>query len=193
MLGRRHTPKPEALALTSTLTLNDVPQRPTLTREEVDTLRNAFFWLIETFSAGLYVGGSTSGVEATTPKLSEGGPPNFDDCIWHRRDTKIIAVALNTFKAVAAQAKDDTLAANPTMKPTKLSKAQLGDLHRYLLKCTETIITRNTWDKSTKDDKDKILDETTKKMQGMALEEGMGWTFNKLDVLDVLIKNNFHA
>jgi hypothetical protein len=82
MLARRHTPKPEALALTST----EVPQRPNLTNQELDTLRNAFFCLIGTFGTGLYVGMPTNPKEKKAENEAN-EPPKYSELL-HFRATK---------------------------------------------------------------------------------------------------------
>ena len=95
MLGRRHTPKPEALALTSTLTLTEVPQRPPLTNQELETLRNAFFCLIGTFSTGLYVAMPTNPKEKKAENETD-APPNYSELLHKRVTSKMVNNGITT-------------------------------------------------------------------------------------------------
>jgi hypothetical protein len=177
MLGRRHTPKPEALALT----LPEVPQRPNLTNQELETLRNAFFWLIETFSAGLYVGGA-SGVEPTTVVNLGDGPPDVKDCIWDRYNKTLHLAVHNQLANVLPALNKDT-----PMQCLVTNATQLKKIHKDIQQCILSMSTTEKTQFMLCSDSD-ILKELMPKMNKIAKDGERGWSFNEADVLAAYMK-----
>ena len=153
MLGRRHTPKPEALALTSTLT--EVPQRPPLTNQELETLRNAFFCLIGTFSTGLYVGMPTNPKDKKADNETD-APPNYSELLHFRATKQMLHGNIGTLeKHIISKCKGGV---DNVGKMTPISSPGLLERDTHLLKRLNIFI-RNYYVKKVHNNKDHSVEQ----------------------------------